>query len=101
MAKIISILTFGPEIEVKQVLESLPDLGEEVLSRVKITTLATQPAFSDKPLQEIRRIMFETSDESTADNSAFVQSQMFKLLVSKLHLGQICSFQPVEIDDLK
>lgn len=101
MAKIISIFTLGPEVEVGQVLESLPGLGEEVLSRVKISALATQPAFSHKPLQEIRTLMFETNDESTADNTAFVQSQMFNLLVSKLHLGQIRSFQPVEIGDLK
>lgn len=97
MPKIISILTLRPEVEASQVLEVLPELSEEVLSRVYITALDSSVLLSDEPLRDAREFMFETSDESTAVNSAFVNSQLFKLLVSDCHLGQMRSFQSVEI----
>lgn len=97
MAKIISILTLGPEVEAQQVLEVLPNLGEEVLSRVFITALASLSAPQNEPLRATQKFMFETADESTSENSAFVNLQMFKLFVSDLHLGQMHSFQSVGI----
>lgn len=98
MTKTISILTLRPEVEASQVLEVLPELGEEVLSRVFTTVLASPSVFPNKkPLQDAREFMFETGDESTAGNSDYVNSQLFKLLVSDCHLGVMHSFQAIGI----
>lgn len=97
MTKTISILTLRPEVEASQVLEALPGLGEGVLSRVFTTALASLSALPNEPLRDARELMFETSDELTADNSAFVSSQLFKLLVSDCHLGVMHSFQAIGI----
>lgn len=93
MTKFIDILTLGPEVGAQQVLEALPDLGFEVLSCVIITALASP----NEPLQATREFMFETRDELTVDNSAFVSLQVYNLLVSGLRLGQMRSFQSVGI----
>jgi len=97
MGKIIRILSLKPEAEPQQVLDALPDLGEEVLPHVWITALASPSAFPNEPLQDARKFMFEISDELTPKNSAFVSSQIFNLLVSDLRLGVMSTFKSVRI----
>ena len=100
MEKNIYFLTLRPGVEAERVLEALPDLGERVLTRVWITALTPPSVFPDKqnnPLQAVQEFMFETSGESTDDNLTFVSSQLFKLLVSELHLGQMRSVQSISI----
>lgn len=99
MAKNISFFTLRPGVEASEVLKVLPELEEGVLSRVYITALASPSVFPNKhkPLQDAREFMFETGDESTAGNSDFVNSQLFKLLVSDCHLGVMHSFQAIGI----
>lgn len=98
MAKTISFFTLRPGVEASEVLKVLPELEEGVLSRVYITALASPSVFPNKkPLQDVREFMFETGDESTAGNSDYVNSQLFRLLVSDCHLGVMHSFQAIGI----
>lgn len=98
MPKLISILTLGPEIEAQQVLDTLPDLRGEVLAHVVIRALIP-PFFAspNEPFQATRGFMFETTDEATVDDAAFISWQVFNLLVSNRHLGKMRSFQAVGI----
>lgn len=93
----ISFLTLRPGVEAQRVLDALPDLEEKALSRVWISALAPQSVFPDKPLKAVQEFMFETNGESTDDNLAFVNSQLFELLVRKLHLGQMRSVRSISI----
>jgi len=93
MTKTISILTLGPEVEAQQVLEALPDLGEEVLSRVFISVLLSPY----EKLESARTFVFKEQDGSTDENSAFVASGLFGLLVSDRRFGEMHAFQSVSI----
>lgn len=97
MPKTISFFTLRPGVEAQRVLEVLPDLGEDVLPRVWITALASLNGDPDEALRATQEFMFETTDESTAENSALVNLQLFKLLVNNLHLGQMRTFQSFKI----
>ena len=97
MEKNIYFLTLKPGVGAERVLEALPDLGEEVLSRVWITALAYPTVFPDIPLQAVQEFMFEASGESTDGNLEFVNLQLFKLFVSNLHLGQMRSVRSISI----